>query len=107
MDVDNYLGKRTELQLQIIKEINYRREASLFKFSAQDIAKTMKTGTKELGGGFTALSQKNKEAEPLILAAGVKIVVDGSRRDRIQLWRINPAAPWDEIGSKIAQYCSN
>ncbi len=89
--MDDFIGRKTREQIEMIKAVVALDAKGKKSFSAQDISRLCRIDTKKFAGGFVSLANHYGNIEPMILRFGrEKIDLTNNTRRYVQIWRINP-----------------
>lgn len=89
--MEDFIGRKTKQQIEMIKAIVALETKGRVNFSAQDISKLCGITTKKFAGAFVSLANQYRSFPALVARAGREKVdmTDKSRR-YVQIWKINP-----------------
>lgn len=88
--MEDFVGRKTKEQIEMIKAIVSLDAKEKTTFSAQDISKLCGIDTRKFAGAFVSLANKYGNFEALILRAGrEKVDLTNKTRRYVQMWRVN------------------
>ena len=103
--MDDFLGKKTQEQIKMVKAIIMLKDKGLKTFTAKQVSEKCGIPSKDFGGAFKSLANKARNYPPLVLKAGrERIDMADHERRYIQLWRINPNFNWDALDETLKNF---
>lgn len=98
----DFLGRKTEEQIKLIKALLMLKNKGRKKFSSKDISEICGIPSKNFAGAFMALANPCGKFPPLVLRAGrERIETTSGDRRYVQLWKINSDFDWRTLGEEI------
>lgn len=106
--MEDFIGRKTKEQIEMIKAIVALDTKGKTTFSAQDISKLCGIDTKKFAGAFVSLANRYGNFDALILRSGrEKVELTNKTRRYVQMWRIRPEFKkkyWDSLIEVLKTY---
>ncbi len=106
--MQDFIGRKTKEQIEMIKAIVALDTKGKTIFSAQDISELCGIDTKKFAGAFVSLANRYGNFDALILRSGrEKVDLTNKTRRYVQMWRVNSEFKkqyWDSLGEVLKTY---